>query len=73
LSCRLLSRCFLVWLILRLWRWRWSVPPKRRLSFNGLHEVISQKIVLFIPTAVTNLGPTCVMTSFCTVKGRHAR
>jgi hypothetical protein len=24
-----------------------SVPPKRRLTFNGLHGVISQKIVLF--------------------------
>jgi hypothetical protein len=24
-----------------------DVPPKRRLTFNGLHGVISQKIVLF--------------------------
>jgi hypothetical protein len=24
-----------------------DVPPKRRLPFNGLHGVISQKIVLF--------------------------
>jgi hypothetical protein len=34
-------------LILRPWRWRWYVPPKRRLTFNGLHRVVSQKILLF--------------------------
>jgi hypothetical protein len=28
--------------------WRRYVPPKRRLPFNGLHDVVSQKIVLFI-------------------------
>jgi hypothetical protein len=26
------------------WRWRRHVPPKRWLTFNGLHGVISQKI-----------------------------
>jgi hypothetical protein len=31
------SYWFLVRLILRLWRWRGHVPPKRRLTFNGLH------------------------------------
>jgi hypothetical protein len=30
---------------LRPWRWRRYVPPKRRLTFNGLHGVTSQKIV----------------------------
>jgi hypothetical protein len=34
------------WLIFRPWRWRRYVPPKRRLNFNGLHGVISQKIAL---------------------------
>jgi hypothetical protein len=29
-----------------------DVPLKRRLTLNGLHGVISQKIVLFITTAV---------------------
>jgi hypothetical protein len=29
-------------------RWSWQVPPKRRLTFNGLHGVISQKIVLLL-------------------------
>jgi hypothetical protein len=39
---------------------RWQaepVPPKRRLTFNGLHGVISQKIVLFITTAVRTSDP----------------
>jgi hypothetical protein len=36
------------WLIPRPWRWRWHVPPKRRLTFNGLHGVIPQKIRLLM-------------------------
>jgi hypothetical protein len=28
------------------WRWRRYVPPKRRLTFNGLHCVMSHKTVL---------------------------
>jgi hypothetical protein len=47
-ACHLLSRWFLARLILRPWRWRRCVPPKRRLAFSGLHGIISQKIVLFI-------------------------
>jgi hypothetical protein len=47
-SCHLVSRWFLACLILRTWRWRRNVPPKRRLTFDGLHGVISQKIELFI-------------------------
>jgi hypothetical protein len=35
-----------------------DVPPKRRLTFNGLHGVISQKIELFITTAVRTSNPT---------------
>jgi hypothetical protein len=34
--------------ILRPWKWRRYVPPKRRLTLNGLQGVISLKIVLFI-------------------------
>jgi hypothetical protein len=45
-SCHLLPRWFLARLILRPWRWRVYVPLKRRLTFNGLHGVITQKIVL---------------------------
>jgi hypothetical protein len=50
-ACHLLSRWFLSRLI-RPWRWRRYVPPKCRLTFSGLHGVISQKTVLFITTAV---------------------
>jgi hypothetical protein len=45
------------WLIFRYWRWRRHVPPKRRLTFNGLHSVISQKVELFITTAVRTSDP----------------
>jgi hypothetical protein len=40
-------------LILRRWRWRRYVPPKRRLTFNRLHGVISQKILPFSYSFVT--------------------
>jgi hypothetical protein len=43
-ACFLLSCRFLARLILGPWRWRRQVPPKRRLTFNGLHGVISKKI-----------------------------
>jgi hypothetical protein len=33
-------------------------PPKRRLTLNRLHGVISQKTVLFITTAVRTSDPT---------------
>jgi hypothetical protein len=48
-ACHPLSRWFLAQLIFRPWRWRRYVPPKRRLTLNRLHGVISQKMVLFIP------------------------
>jgi hypothetical protein len=44
------SSWFLAWLYLRPWRLKWHVPPKRRLTFNGLHGVISQKTGLFKAT-----------------------
>jgi hypothetical protein len=37
LPCHLLSRWYLAQLTLRPWRWRRYVPPKRRLTFNGIH------------------------------------
>jgi hypothetical protein len=40
------------WLILRSWIWRRYVPSKRRLTFNRLHYVISQKVELFVITSV---------------------
>jgi hypothetical protein len=48
----LLSRWFLSCFILRPWRLKRYVPPKRPLIFNGLHGVISQKTILFTTTAV---------------------
>jgi hypothetical protein len=45
-------------LILPPWRWRRYVLPKRRLIFNRLQGVISQKMVLFITTAVRTSNPT---------------
>jgi hypothetical protein len=42
-ACHLLSRRFLARFILLPWNWR-QVPPKRRLTFNGLHGVLSHKI-----------------------------
>jgi hypothetical protein len=47
-----LSHWFLAWPILRSRRWRRNVFPNRRLTFSGLHDVISQTIELFITTAV---------------------
>jgi hypothetical protein len=52
-----LSRWYFGRLILRPWRWRRHVPPKRRLTFNGLHGAVSLKSVLFIITAVRITDP----------------
>jgi hypothetical protein len=35
-----------------------GIPPKRILIFNGLHGVISQKIALFMTTAVRISNPS---------------
>jgi hypothetical protein len=48
--------------LLRPWRWRRHFPPKCRLTFNWLHGVISQKIELFITTAVRTSNPTSAGT-----------
>jgi hypothetical protein len=39
--------CFLARLIFRPWRWRRYAPLKRWLTFNGLHGIVSQKMVFF--------------------------
>jgi hypothetical protein len=46
------STCLHLTRLIRPWRWRRYAPPERRLNSNGLHGVISQRIVLFITTAV---------------------
>jgi hypothetical protein len=45
-ACHLLSRWYLARLILPQ-RYRRYIPPKRRFTFNGLHDVTSQMIVPF--------------------------
>jgi hypothetical protein len=45
------------WIFLRPWGWRRYVPPKRRWTLNGLHGVISQKMVLFVTTAMKTSNP----------------
>jgi hypothetical protein len=60
----LLSRWFLARLILRPWRWRRYVPPKRRLTLNRLHDVISKKIEIFITTGVRTSIPTALRCLF---------
>jgi hypothetical protein len=47
----------LAWLTLRKWSWRRYVPPKCHVTFTGLHGVISQKIELFVATAVRTTNP----------------
>jgi hypothetical protein len=42
----------------RPWRWRQHVPPKRLLTFNGLHIVKCQKIELWkVPCSYLGRGP----------------
>jgi hypothetical protein len=61
------SCCFklpLAWFIFRPWRGRRHVPPKRRLTFNGLHGYISQKTEFFITTAVRTSNTTQIHLYF---------
>jgi hypothetical protein len=50
------SRWFLAWLIPRLWRWRWHILPKRRLSVSGLRGIIFQPMELSVEDKVTWLS-----------------
>jgi hypothetical protein len=47
--------------LLRHWRWRRYVPPRRRLKLNGLHGVMSQKMILFVLKYSTKDIPKFVM------------
>jgi hypothetical protein len=53
---------FACWILLNIfiwpWRWRRCVPPKFQLKLDGLHSVISQKMILFITTAVKTSNTT---------------
>jgi hypothetical protein len=57
------KRWLLAWLILRHRGCRQNAPPKRRLTFNGLHSDISQRAEIFIATAVRTLNHTTVILS----------
>jgi hypothetical protein len=48
------------WQVDLCWRWRRHVPPKRRLTFNGQHGVIFQKIESFTTTALRTTNHTVV-------------
>jgi hypothetical protein len=63
-ACVLFSRWFLALLVLLPRRWRRCVPPKCQLAFNGLHGVISKKIVLFITTAMR----TQISMKYCVIR-----
>jgi hypothetical protein len=69
--CRIILRCilditfaftyaFLLGLFFVSWRWRRYVPPKRHLTFNGLHGVMSEETEIFITTAVRTSNPTLI-------------
>jgi hypothetical protein len=54
-TCSMLVSCLAYSSTLKI---RGDIPPKHLLTFNGLHGVISQNIVLFITTAVRTSNPT---------------
>jgi hypothetical protein len=57
-ACHLHSRWYLSRFILRPWRWRWHLSLKRPLTFNGLHGIISQKMVLYKKWNTHDILPT---------------
>jgi hypothetical protein len=63
-----LATCLLAFfflnVFLRPWRWRRYVSPKRRLKLDGLHGVISQKMILFITSTVKTSNPTWFYFTF---------
>jgi hypothetical protein len=76
-ACLILVPCLA---FLRPWRWRWHIPPKRWLTFRGLHCIISQNLRTYIltscpirlengteykkPNRITSAWP-CYFTRFC--------
>jgi hypothetical protein len=62
---------FLTWCILLLWRWRQHVSPKPWSTFRRLHGVVSQKVELFITTAVRTSKPTNLKLLYMKVNDTH--
>jgi hypothetical protein len=70
--CLLLALCWCpAWLTLQHWRLRWLVPLNRWLTFNRLHDVLSQKNELFITTALRTLNPISVFCCFPKINWNH--
>jgi hypothetical protein len=63
---QVLSRWLLIWLTLRLRRWRRHIHLKLLRTFNSLHGIISKSTQISITTAVRTSNPTC-LTSFSLV------
>jgi hypothetical protein len=61
----LTSLWFLAWLIFRSWGSRLYVPPKRQLTFNGLHGIISQKIELLVVVLPDDCLPVLCEVQTC--------
>jgi hypothetical protein len=55
------SRGVSAWLILDPWRWRHHVVPKCWFNFSGVYGLISQKVEIFITTAVSTSNPVFVL------------
>jgi hypothetical protein len=47
------------WRILWSWRWKQHVTLKYQMTFNGLHDVISEKIIMTIAMRTSNLTDSC--------------
>jgi hypothetical protein len=71
-ACHLLY----AWLILRPWRWRYHVPPKHRMIFNGVNDVLWQRrtflSVLISGIQVSNINPIILYRTSCTHPLIHA-
>jgi hypothetical protein len=44
---------YLLWLILEYWKWRSNVPLKHQLTLDRQHNIISQKMELFISIQIS--------------------
>jgi hypothetical protein len=72
------SLSFLAYLILRPWRWRRHVPPKHRLTFNGIHGFISPEdgtlhLPLALLTGHREMAAPCVGWCLCSFRYRLVR
>jgi hypothetical protein len=72
-TCGLLLLWFLTQLNFLPWRWRRYVPPRPRLTLNGLHGVISQNVALFIFILLFYLLIWTFGLKFCRLTGLPVR